>query len=92
LTTELGLIGVTLFTVGAAAAIAHALRRRGPPDMRPWRRALLAIAVFWIVVANFAPIGQVFPSMIVWFVAGIVIGAGNGPTSASAASHDMVRD
>ena len=27
------------------------------------------------VVANFAPIGQVYPGMIVWLVAGIVLGA-----------------
>jgi O-antigen ligase len=75
LSTELGLIGLTLFVLGMATAVGTALRRRGPPELRPWRHALLAIALFWFVVANFAPIGQVYPGMIVWLVAGIVLGA-----------------
>jgi O-antigen ligase len=84
LTTELGLIGATLFTLGMATAVGRALRRRGPPELRPWRRALLAIALFWFVVANFAPFGQVFPSMIVWLVAGIVLGCDDRATQPEA--------
>jgi O-antigen ligase len=74
LATELGLIGVTLFGLGMAAAVGGALRLRGPPELRPWRVALVAIALFWCVVACFAPIGQVFPSLVVWLLAGIVLG------------------
>jgi O-antigen ligase len=83
LATELGLIGVTLFALGLAAAVGGALRLRGPPELRPWQLALLAIALFWFVVANFAPIGQVFPSMIVWLVAGIVHGAADDAAAPS---------
>jgi O-antigen ligase len=84
LATELGLIGASLFALGLLMAVAGALRRRGPPELRPWRRALLAIALFWGVVASFAPLGQVFPSLIVWLMAGIVLGAAAAPGAEAA--------
>ena len=31
------------------------------------------MAIFWVIVANFAPTGQVFPSLVVWFWAGVVL-------------------
>ena len=35
---------------------------------------MLAIAMYWIVGAQCVPLGQVFPNMIVWLWAGIVLG------------------
>jgi putative inorganic carbon (hco3(-)) transporter len=73
-TTELGLIGASLFALGFLVAVGGAVTTRGPPALRPWRIGLLAIALFWVVVAMFAPLGQVLPTFIPWLWAGIVIG------------------
>ena len=81
--TELGLVGATLFVVSFLGAIGSGVTARGPPDLRPWRVGLLAIAIFWVVVANFSPLGQVFPIIITWFWAGIILGGSfprPGPT------------
>ncbi len=72
---EQGLIGVTLLLASLLAAVGSAMLARGPPELRPWRAGLLAIAVYWVVAASFAPLGQVLPGMIVWLWAGIVLGA-----------------
>jgi putative inorganic carbon (hco3(-)) transporter len=73
LAVELGLIGLGLFLASLTCAIGGALFSRGPPEMTPWRDGLLAIAIFWVVIANFAPTGQVFPSLVVWFWGGVVL-------------------
>jgi O-antigen ligase len=73
LAVELGLIGAGLFVAALLCVVGRALFSRGPPELAPWRAGMLAIAIFWTVVANFAPTGQAFPSMIVWFWAGIVL-------------------
>jgi O-antigen ligase len=73
LAVELGLIGVGLFVACLACAVGSALLSRGPPELAPWRAGLIAVAVFWIVVANFAPTGQVYPSLVVWLWAGVVL-------------------
>lgn len=70
---ELGLIGAGLFIACLVCAVGSALLSRGPPEMAPWRGGLLAMAIFWVIVANFAPTGQVFPSLVVWFWAGVVL-------------------
>lgn len=73
LAVELGLIGAGLFVACLLCAVGGALFSRGPPEMSAWRAGLLAVTIFWVVVANFAPTGQVFPSLVVWFWAGIVL-------------------
>ncbi len=73
LAVELGLIGAGLFVVCLLCAVGSALFSRGPPEMAPWRAGLIAITVFWVVVANFAPTGQVYPSLVVWFWAAVVL-------------------
>jgi O-antigen ligase len=72
--TELGLIGATLFVLSFLLAVGRGVLTRGPPELRPWRIGLLAIALFWGVVAMFAPLGQVLPTLIPWLWAGIVVG------------------
>ncbi|HEY7151539.1 MAG TPA: O-antigen ligase family protein [Solirubrobacterales bacterium] len=74
LAVELGLIGASLYAASLIAVVGSALASRGPPEMRRWRIALLAIALYWIVGAQFVPLGQVFANMIVWMWAGIVLG------------------
>jgi hypothetical protein len=64
-----------------AVAVGSALLARGPPELRPWRIGLFAVAAYWIVAASFSPLGQVFPDLIVWFWAGILLGGGSGWTA-----------
>jgi O-antigen ligase len=71
---EQGLVGLTLLLASLLAVVGSAILARGPPELRPWRLGLFAIASYWVVAANFAPLGQVLPSMIVWLWAGIVLG------------------
>jgi O-antigen ligase len=71
---ELGLVGVGLFSASFLAVVGLAVLSRAPPELRPWRLGMLAIAIYWIVGAQFVPLGQVFPNMIVWLWAGIVLG------------------
>jgi putative inorganic carbon (hco3(-)) transporter len=73
LAVEVGLIGAGLFVASLLCSVGGALLSRGPPEMSAWRAGLLAIVLFWVVVANFAPTGQVFPSLVVWFWAGVVL-------------------
>jgi O-antigen ligase len=73
LAVELGLIGAGLFVACLLVAVGGALLSRGPPEIGPWKAGLLAVTVFWIVVANFAPTGQVYPSLVVWLWAGVVM-------------------
>ena len=80
LAVELGLIGATLYGASFLAVVGSALLSRGPPEMRRWRIGLLAIALYWIVGAQFVPLGQVFANMIVWMWAGIVLGGATGAT------------
>ncbi|MGH2964492.1 MAG: O-antigen ligase family protein [Solirubrobacterales bacterium] len=80
LAVELGLIGATLYGASFLAVVGSALLSRGPPEMRRWRIGLLAIALYWIVGAQFVPLGQVFANMIVWMWAGIVLGGATGST------------
>jgi putative inorganic carbon (HCO3(-)) transporter len=73
LAVELGLIGAGLFVACLLAAVGSALLSRGPPEMAPWRAGLVAVTIFWVVVANFAPTGQVYPSLVVWLWAAVVV-------------------
>jgi putative inorganic carbon (hco3(-)) transporter len=68
---ELGLPGLTLWTLGLLLGIGSALLTRGPPDLDPWRAALLAVFVAFLVVANSVP-PSVFPNLSLWLLAGVV--------------------
>jgi putative inorganic carbon (hco3(-)) transporter len=72
---ELGLVGATLWAAGLLMALAGALLRRGPPELQPWRHGLLAMAVCWVVVSNFTPLGYTFSNYLLWIWAGVA-GAG----------------
>jgi O-antigen ligase len=74
LATELGLIGLALYVLSFCGATGAALLSRGPPALRHWRTGLLAIVIFWVIVSNFSPFTQVFPTLITWLWAGIVLG------------------
>lgn len=71
-----GLVGLLLFLASFGVAVGSALLTRGPPELAPWRLGLLAIAVFWLVEANFAPLGHVFADLLPFLWAGIVVAGG----------------
>jgi O-antigen ligase len=70
--TELGLVGLALWASAAAAAIGGAVLRRPTDELRPWRQALVALAVHWAVVAAVGPLSYPFPNLLLWLWAGVV--------------------
>lgn len=76
--SELGLVGGLLFVFSFLLATGGAVVSRGPPDLYPWRLALLGIAVCWAVVAAFVPLGHVFPNLAPWLLAAVIMGGARG--------------
>ena len=72
---ELGMIGALIWAAGLLMAVGGAIRRRGPPELEPWRLGLLAFATCWLVVSNFTPLGYTFSNYLLWIWAGMVGGA-----------------
>jgi O-antigen ligase len=81
---ELGLVGFALWLGAFLFGIGGAAAGRVPPQLEPWRIGLVALAVNWLIVANFGPLGYAFPTLLLWTWAGVVAaGAGGsraGPT------------
>ena len=67
---DLGLIGVTLWALGLVFGVGSALVTRGPPDLLPWRIALLAVAVATLVVISAVP-PSAWPNRAIWLLAGV---------------------
>jgi O-antigen ligase len=72
---ELGLVGLLLWAIAFGAAIVVPALRRGPPEFEPWRLGLLALALCWLITANFGPLGYAFPTLVLWTWAGLVAAA-----------------
>jgi O-antigen ligase len=70
---ELGMLGVALWVSGFLLAIGGAISRRGSPELRPWRLALIPVSIAFMVVATFEYPG-VFSSLTVWLWAGVAWG------------------
>ena len=70
---ELGLVGAVLWLASLFWGIGGAIAIHGPPEMRPWRLGLVAIAVFFLVLAFFDPLQQNFTELLLWTWAGIVV-------------------
>jgi O-antigen ligase len=68
---ELGVLAVLAWIACLLAAVGGGLRRRGPPDLGVWRAGLVAVAVAWLVVANFTPMGYAFVHSVLWLWAGL---------------------
>lgn len=69
---ELGLIGVGLWALAFIAAIGGAIVTRAGPELEPWRVGLVAVAIAWLVVAAFGPLGYAFHTLLLWTWAGVV--------------------
>jgi O-antigen ligase len=72
---ELGLAGTSLWLLSTVLAVWVALRRRGPPELEPWRYGLIAISVLFLVVSAFV-YPYLFGVVVLWMWTGIVYGAG----------------
>lgn len=72
--TELGILGFAVWVLGAAVALVGPLRRRLPAPMADWQAAHLAILVAWATVAQFAPLAQFMPNLLVFMWAGVTAG------------------
>jgi putative inorganic carbon (HCO3(-)) transporter len=71
---ELGAVGLALWFLALAAAMTAPFRRRGPPELEVWKLGLIAVAVAWLVQANFAPLAYAFDNYLPWLFAGIALG------------------
>jgi putative inorganic carbon (hco3(-)) transporter len=69
---ELGVFGTFLWLVALVVAVGVPLVRPPPEGLRAWRAGLLAIAIMWVVTANFAPLSSVFPNLLLWTWAGVL--------------------
>jgi putative inorganic carbon (hco3(-)) transporter len=69
---DLGLVGLTLWGLALLFAVGAALSTRGPPDLRPWRIGLLAVAMAFVVVANAVP-PTAWPNRSLWLLAGVAL-------------------
>jgi putative inorganic carbon (HCO3(-)) transporter len=78
---ELGLIGAALWALAFCAAIFGPILRRAGPLLEPWRLGLVALAVAWVVVASFGPLGYAFPTLLLWTWAGVVATRQRGAVS-----------
>jgi putative inorganic carbon (HCO3(-)) transporter len=67
---DLGLIGLTLWALGVLLGVGRALATRGPPDLDPWRVALLAVAMAFVVISNAIPPTS-WPNRSLWLFAGV---------------------
>jgi putative inorganic carbon (hco3(-)) transporter len=76
---ELGLAGTSLWLLSTVLAVWMALRRRGPPELVPWRYGLIAISVLFLVVSAFV-YPYLFGVVVLWMWAGIVYGVGQPTT------------
>lgn len=68
---ELGIVGALVWLCGLALAIGAAVLRPGPEDLEPWRLAMVALFLHWVVVASFVPLGYAFPNLQLWLWAGV---------------------
>jgi putative inorganic carbon (HCO3(-)) transporter len=68
---EIGLLGTALWLVPFVFVVLTTVTRRGPPELRPWRLGVLAIAVFFLVVAGFV-YPYAFPLLVLWTMMGVL--------------------
>jgi O-antigen ligase len=75
---ELGLVGALLWLASLAWGLGRGILRRGSAALDPWKTGLLAVAVFYCVLAAFNPLQQPFTALLLWVWAGLVCASGDG--------------
>ncbi len=71
---ELGLIGASLWLIALLWGIGSGVFSRGQVDLRPWKLGLMAIMVFFLVVALFNPFQSAFTLLLLWVWSGVAWG------------------
>ena len=86
---ELGLLGALLVAAGLVFGVGRAMIARGPPELRPWRFGLVAIAISWLVAANLGPLPYAFPNLLLWTWAGVVFAGASPRASVKPRSEEL---
>lgn len=71
---ELGLVGSLLWAATLLAVLAGAVLRRGPPELRPWRLGLIAVALAQLIAWATVPAEYIMPTLVLWLWAGVAWG------------------
>lgn len=71
---ELGLVGALLWFAAIFWGLGGAICNRGSPLLRPWKLGLLAMTIFFLVIALFDPLQQNFTELLLWAWAGVALG------------------
>lgn len=72
--TELGLVGLALWLGVLLFGVGGAVLGRNEPELLPWRLALGALLVMWLTAGVSSVLGGTFPSLIIFFLAAVVVG------------------
>lgn len=80
---ELGLVGASLWLVSLLWAIGEGVLRRGPPEMRPWKLGLVAVAIMVLFVIAVNPHEPPFAFVILLTWAGVALAGSQGRTAAT---------
>jgi O-antigen ligase len=86
----LGLVGTGLWLLGLALAGGGALAVRGSPELERWRRGLLPVLVFYLVIANAVP-AALFPNLALWLWIGVVWAGYYGAREGARPARDTAR-
>jgi putative inorganic carbon (hco3(-)) transporter len=78
---ELGLVGLALWLAALFWGVGAAIFKPGPQELLPWKRGLLAIVVFFVIVTAVNPNQPPFMALLLWTWAGIALG--NEPSAAT---------
>jgi O-antigen ligase len=79
---ELGLVGVLLWLATLVCGVGAAIVGPGPPALHPWKRGLLAVAVFFLVVTFVNPQQPPFAALLLWTWAGVAMVGAPAPRPA----------
>lgn len=68
---ELGIVGVTLWTLALGGAVAGAVLRPGPAELDPWRLGMVALLINFVITGAFGPLSYALPNLLLWLWAGV---------------------
>ena len=89
--SELGLVGLTMWSIALVAAIATGFRAARRAGQYLLASGLLAMMVCWGFAMNLAPLGQAFSSLAPWTLAGLAISYAPQKQVASSEKVEPVR-
>jgi putative inorganic carbon (hco3(-)) transporter len=82
---EIGLVGTLLWLATMIWGVGASILSAGSAELQPWKLGLIAIAVFFVVVAVFNPYQEPFPVLLLWVWAGVARGAPSLSTQVASA-------